>query len=293
MNLADLNDVAAAVAVGEQAAEADSRVLNFDIEPSDEEIEDIPAVLLSEGQRFEVPTKLIEAIESRRAAPRRRSGIVSIDDLISFEAYLNKYKRAQSSVFASLRRFVLTAVLDYHDPGPTGAGWGEHRVIYGCPRAPEWELWSRVDGKSLSQTELADLIEERLEDLVGKGGFPPPVEVLEMARNLQVHTKGRFERKIDPTTGAYRLVATEDRESTSTAIPRAFLLGLRVFEGGERYQVEARLRLKMREGVPMFSISLHRRTEIERDAFGDVVAHVQTATDLDVFGGMPEGCPPA
>jgi uncharacterized protein YfdQ (DUF2303 family) len=144
----------------------------------------------------------------------------------------------------------------------------------------------------MTQSAFADWIDQNMEDLTSERGketgFPPPVAVLEMARSLQIHTKGRYERQINPTTGDHSLVCKQESESSSTPIPRAFLLALPVFEGGEFYRVEARIRLQMRDGAPLFTYVLHRRAEIERDAFGSVRKQVALEGKVQVFAGRPE-----
>ena len=64
-----------------------------------------------------------------------------------------------------------------------------------------------------------------------------------MARDLQIHTRGTFTKKLHPTTGDFALVCKQETEASSTPIPRAFLVALPVFEGGPLYQLEARIRM--------------------------------------------------
>jgi hypothetical protein len=109
-----------------------------------------------------------------------------------------------------------------------------------------------------------------------------------MARNLQIHTKGRYERMVNPTTGAYSMICSQDMEKTSTEIPRAFLAALPVFEGGEVYRVEMRIRFQLVDAAPSFAFSMHRRAEIERDAFGAVRQVAEKKTGLPMFSGDPE-----
>jgi uncharacterized protein DUF2303 len=111
---------------------------------------------------------------------------------------------------------------------------------------------------------------------------------LQIARSLHVMTKGEFRREVNVTTGDSTFVCKTDTDASSTRIPRAFMLGIPVFDGGVRYQVEARIRFALVGGArPAFTIMLYRRTEIERLAFGEVRKLVATATGRLVLAGAP------
>lgn len=143
----------------------------------------------------------------------------------------------------------------------------------------------------MSQADFAELLDENLDDLGGGTGtdYPEPMKVLEMARQLAVHTKGTYKRTIHPTTGDHNLVCRQETESSSTPIPRAFELRIPVFQGGDLWSVEARIQLRIIDGQAAFALHLHRWVEIEREAFGEVCTKVAAAVDLPLFMGTPEG----
>lgn len=242
--------------------------------------------------RVEVARDILDTLIAMQAAPRRRQGTAEIYELESFTAHVNRYKGAGTMLWASPEDFTITAVYNDHPESPEGpvafTGWRDFQARYVCPRSAEWLAWTERDGKAMSQDSFADFVETRLEDLVNASGYPLPTEMLTMARDLVVMSKGTFRRQINVTTGASVLECKTETETGSTVIPRAFMLAIPVFEGGTRYQVEARIRFEMREGRPMFSFVLHRRREIERDAFNDARAAVTLATGLPVFAGDPD-----
>jgi uncharacterized protein YfdQ (DUF2303 family) len=209
---------------------------------------------------------------------------------MSFIAHVNRYKvTEQTTVWADAKDFTVQVVFDDDPAGGDlqRAGWGEHRARYTCPRSPEWLAWIALEGKEIGQAAFAQFLEDRLEDIASKDGFPKPAELLDMARNLVINATGKFKKTIDPTSGTGTLVCESEHGAGSTRIPRAFVLGLRVFEGGHAYKVEARIRFVMREATPIFSYVLHRRAEIERDAFNDVRETIAKGTGLAIFAGNP------
>ena len=257
----------------------------------------IPVALVDDengGMSVRVLSEALDAADARAPGPRDRRGTVQLSELDSLIAYVNRYKSEHTIAWADLSAFRVEAVFNDHPAGPADddpaivdAGWRNHRALYMCPRSPEWVAWTGNDGALLKQEVFADFIESRLEDLRAAEGYPKPLDVLQMARNLSIRTKGTFERSINPTTGDGVLVAKTETDATSTQIPRAFALGVPVFEGGTVYQIEARVRFSVSEGRAAFSYTLHRRKEIERDAFADIRNKVQAATGVLLLAGKP------
>lgn len=239
---------------------------------------------------------LQDAIESRLAEPRRRNGAIDCQDAASFIAAVNRWKIPERTViYSQLAKMTLTAIFDDNPAGHAGAGWRHGGLMagYTAPRSPEWEKWCARSGVDQSQDDFADFIDTNLADVTTvptaeKGQYPSPIELLEMARNLSIHTRGAFERKIDPTTGAGTLVIKDEHETYSSKIWRAFPLKLRVFEGGTTYLVEARIRFRVGNGKAVFAYSLHRANEIARDAFNEVRALVAKECEgCPVLAGIP------
>jgi uncharacterized protein YfdQ (DUF2303 family) len=257
--------------------------------------ESIPVAITNGNERIQVLNEVLTTADKRAPAPARRKGTAKLDELASFIDHINRFKAPESVVFASSKVCELIAVYNYHPEGPeqNKAAWGDHRAVYGCPISDTWKRWRDFCRTRRGQEELAEFIEDHLEDLTsGKKNesFPTPLSVLEIMRDLRIHTKGRFEKKMNRATGEYSLVCKQEHESSSTAIPRTFLIGLPVFEGGALHRVEVRLRLRLLEGTPRFELSMHRYREIEAAAFAEVRKAVAEKTGLPVYAGSPECC---
>lgn len=283
------NGIDAAIRAGMDAALAENRIVDLGELAGD----GIPLAVTPKGTQVQVLREAIELAERRAPAPRRRTGRAELAELESFIAHVNRFKSEGSVIFADLSALALEAVYNYHPGGPdaTSAAWCDHRARYACPRSREWKAWCERDERAMPQEEFGDFLEERLEDLTSQGEkdeFPTPIAVLEMARSLRVYTKGRFEKVMNPTTGEYSMVVKEEHDSASTKIYRAFLLAVPVFEGGDLYRVEVRVRFALREGRPLFSYRIHQRAQIEADAFKDARAAAAQMTDLPILAGSPE-----
>jgi len=279
----NLTDTAAAVEAGRRSTDAKTRTLWLE-HPLDVKIR-VPIAIDVYGKP-ELQTDVLAELDQRFAA-RPRAGTTALSEVDAFIAHLQRWGSDATVVYASNAAMAFEAVLDDHPAGAGGAAARAHRATYACPRSAEWTTWTALDGKPQTQTQFADFVESRLEDLVGAPGYPAPTEVLQVGRALNILTTGKFKREINPTNGDSILICTTETSAESTQIPRAFMLAIPVFDAGERYQVEARVRFALVENRPSFSFTLYRRAEIERDAFGEVRAKVGKETGRLVLAGTP------
>ncbi len=280
----------AGVQAGRLATTAEERYtwLNLGHDTENDPDDEIPVGIRidNETQRLEVLDSVIKEWERRQPGPRRAVGHAKFTEELGFVEHVRRFSNANVSIiYAQPAASLLTVV--YNEHTEEEPGWRDHRASYACPRDPAWVRWCGIDEKPLKQLPFADFIEAHLEDLIAGEGFPPPVDILKLARDLNVISKGTYRRSFNPTYGTGILECKTETDTGSTVIPRAFLLGIPVFEGGARYQVEARIRFAVNENSPTFTVTMHRRAELERDAFSDVRQRVAAATSLPVLGGAP------
>jgi len=276
------NNVSAAVVAGMDIARAHDRITDY---------EGIPIAVVPGSMRAEVLKQAIDLADARASRPLRLKGTAQHQELDSFIEHIERFKDEHSVVYADAEKVQLTAVFDYHEKETHEPRWCGHRSVYACPLSAQWKRWLERNERPMSQDEFAQFIDDNMVDLVAaKEGedFAQPAKVLEMARLLVIRTKGEFERKVDQTTGEFSLVNKLEHETTSTKIPRAFCIGIPVFEGGSGYRIEARLRFSLNGGRPQFSYALYQPEQIKRHAFGEVRAKVKDRTLLPLFVGSPE-----
>lgn len=279
----------AGMATATAVASAQARVLIMS-HPDDPTVV-VPVALVDgeHGAEIAVLTQALEALDARMAGPQRRDERVTLTEVDSFIAFIARWGGPDTVVYADPTAVRFEAVLDDHPAGPevSDTAWRGHRAIYTCPRSPEWKAWVDRADKVMSQTEFADWIESRLEDLVARQGFPMPTDMLMVARQLNIKTSGEFRRDFDPTSGDYHMVSKSTTEPGSTTIPRAFMICVAIFEGGDRYDIEARVRFTISDGHPKFAYTLHRAAEIQRDAFTSVRKQIAEAAKVPILAGTP------
>jgi uncharacterized protein YfdQ (DUF2303 family) len=285
------NDVAAAVEAGKQAVTLADRMVA--LAPFTDDA--IPVVMVRQGETVKPLAELVALQDERAPAPRRLRGTATFTELASFIAHVNRFKDGASVIFADTVTPTLTAVLDYSQGGGEVAPrWGQHRSVYTLPLSAKWQLWLRHDAEPMGQEAFAQFVEDHLEDIrspsgdSGESDLPAAAELLTMARNLVIRSRGEFSRSINPVTGEYALVSKHENTSESTKIPRGFLLGIPVFEAGAPYALEARMRFSMLNARPTFAYALANPDEKVRDAFNEVRTLAEARTGLPVLAGSPE-----
>jgi uncharacterized protein YfdQ (DUF2303 family) len=293
------SEIAAAVDAGSQSATLSQRLTTIPDGLGGE----IPLVLLSEGQKAIVPPGLIHYLETRAPQPSRKRGMSTHHEIASFIDHVNRQKGPTSAIWADIDQTQVVAIYNYHGAssavyaledmearaGSIAPGWLDHGATYTMPLSEQWKRWTAQADEAMGQDDFADWLDAYYEDMAHKDGFPQPLELLELARNLQIFTKGQFARRTDPTTGEHSLICKEEHSENSTKIPRAFLIGIPVFRGGQAYAVECRIRFRVNHGRAAFSYTMHRADEILRDAFADAVTEIGSkCEDVPVFWGVAE-----
>lgn len=235
-----------------------------------------------------LPGGTLQSLEAYLPAPSFRRGDVEFYDAESFGLYVNRFKDATSLLFADkvARRF--TAVLDYHEEGPTGAPrWGRNRAALPLRHTRSWQTWAAANKQSTNQTAFAQFLEDNIPDVAAPAG----AEIVEVARTLEARKAVTFESAIRAQNGAYKFAYHEDIQGTARAgslsIPEEFTLGLQPFEGSPIYRVMARFRYRIGEGGKLsLWFDLVRLDDVLDAAFSDTRAAIaKLVPDLPMLAG--------
>ena len=201
--------------------------------------------------------------------PHRTEADVLVNTAGSFIAYVKKYRRPDTAVFCDLERGRITAVIDYHSPDQPD--WRQHTVRLDCTKTQEFKDWEERNHRGMNQTEFAEFIEDHLEDIVD----PPGAQMLEICTTMRFKTKIAFNKAIRLQDGQTQLIYSEDTESGAGAkgelrIPDAIKLGIQVIEDGPHYELEAKFRYRIHDGILKLWYKLMRPDKAFRAAVLDV-----------------------
>ena len=257
-----------------------------------------------------VPASLFD---ESRDKPKFRSGTATLLDLDSFIAHTNRFRDADSIIFADNNRQQpsLTAVLDYHREGAeSDARFLRHRSTFAFPLSDEWKAWSAADKVPMKMHDFAAFLEDRIIDVLPVAGLQltedqqrfvdtlggnrriaDPAKLMELATGLQVFENSEVSNAVRLATGEAKMTFTSthvDAQGGELNVPSLFVLGIPVFRNGDSYQVLVRLRYRKVGGDLVFFIELWRTDRVFDHAFDEAVARVIEETTLPVLLGRPE-----
>lgn len=232
------------------------------------EYNDIPFAILPKGMAMQEMTSLMHR-------PQRIKQIITTETAVSFIDYFNEFATDHSMIFCDVDAAKFKGIIDYHADKDTPA-WGDHRVTFTAKPTQEWESWNKNNGVKMSQVDFAFFIENNRDEIRG----PDPAQMLEIALTLKAKTKLTFESGHRLNDGQVQFQYREDMDGGAGVkgdikIPETFTLGMRVFEGGDAYEMEARFRYRIKEGQVLMWYDLVRPHKIHRAAVEDIYARIK------------------
>lgn len=265
-------------------------------------------------------------VDEYRQHPERRKGTSKLLTLQSFIDHTNRFRNDDSAVFADSHREnpSMLVVFDYHErvnvDGERNRDalpqFGGHRATYHFPVSDEWKIWNQFNEQKLTQTEFAEFLEDRINDvevppnLTGEpesdddptrklrlllsslgGSLAGPARLMELSRGLKVTAEERVHQAVNLSNGETQLQYTHehlDEQGQPLKVPNLFLINIPVFQFGDVFRVPVRLRYRSRGGSITWSYSLYNKDRVFDTAFKEAVAQVSQETTLPVFIGYPE-----
>lgn len=213
---------------------------------------------------------------------------VHLHDADSFIAYINQFKGEATRLFAtpgqlaSDKRAVITALVDYHEPGQPA--YVAHAAHYKPRYSEQWQAWGKVNSLPMAQAEFGDFIEENARDV----RKPEAASLLDIINEFKATKKVDFNSVTRQTNGDVKIGWDETTEYKGRAmtVPTELILGMPVFFSGPLYEVKALLRYRVADGKVMFVIKLDSPALIEQAAFEAIIKAVYQETEVSIFHGL-------
>lgn len=160
--------------------------------------------------------------------------MVNIDQAHSLVDYVNRFKTADTVIFADLDELEIAAVIDYHKADSAGPGLVEHRAVLKLTHSSEWETWNAISARMYDQKAFARMIDINSDDVISPTGSA----LLEMVMDVEMATTVSVARRLE-STGSDRGRTDASRVTTGTRLPPFFLLSIPVFTGEAAVEVRA------------------------------------------------------
>lgn len=219
-------------------------------------------------------------------SPRYIKQAVTLQTQDSLVDYVNRYKGADTVLFADIGSNTIVALVDYH--APEKAAHAAHRASLQLPFSEEWRLWNEISGRLRPQLEFARFIEENGADIRA----PDAAELLEAVRDLQAHRKVSFVKAVRTASDNENFEYQDESKATTKGgieLPTKFKLGLPVYFGEPETEVFAFLRwaIDAEKGGLTLGIQLHRAEHVRQAVFRQIVLGVAERTTCPAVFGRP------
>lgn len=244
---------------------------------------DIPSAVLPEGYE-------VKSLESLQLAPSRIRQNVSLISPGSLIAYIQRYRDARSVVFADKTKTRIVAVLDFHE-NANNAAWGAHKAVYDCPFSDDWKAWCAGDNAKMNQIDFAEFLENNIKNVAPISddySGPSGTELLEMVLAFQETRKSEFKSVKRLSDGTCQFAFSDEKSgSGNTKMPEKISLAISPFHNGAAYQIDARIRYRLRDGQLVLWYELIEPKKVVEHAFQEIVTDMenQLGEDLPIYEG--------
>lgn len=224
--------------------------------------------------------------------PERRAGQVTVSDVFSLVAYVNRYRdEDETTLWGDRGAARIVAVLNDHPAGQpafsdSAAAWGDHRATLQLQYDPDFSAWLGSDGKWYDQEGFASFLEQ-LASTVGDAAT-----MYEIATSLRA-TKGvDFKQALNVSSGEVKLRYEETTSAKAGQkgeldIPTVFQITVPVYEGAEPTILVARFLYRIQGTELRLGYRLLRPSDAIRSAFVHVATQVQDGLKLPLLMGSP------
>jgi uncharacterized protein YfdQ (DUF2303 family) len=221
--------------------------------------------------------------------PERVKANVGVLDPQSFCEYYTLFADKNSRVFADESVQRVQAVLDYHVAGADGTPrWGQHRLTLTLRQSEEWKAWIGRNNKGMTQQEFAEFLEQNAVDIIN----PSSAAIREIAEDLEVTVDVDFASAQKMAGGKVNFKYTETTKTTVSGgkqitVPDQFVISIPAFVGGQRVQMQALLRYRVKEQKLSFFYTLIRPEEVIRQAFIAARDGIADSIQVNIINGVP------
>ncbi|VEA68512.1 Uncharacterized conserved protein [Serratia rubidaea] len=206
----------------------------------------------------------------------------------SFIGYVSRFKDERSVIFADTENTRFRAFIDYHLNSKTPFK-STHYVTYDCPLSDEWKAFSKYDAEKMDQVTFAEFIEQYIKCIAptSDSNSTPGTELLEMVLAFQETRTSEFKAVTRLNDGTYQMAFSNEKTGNgNTKLPEKISLAISPFHNGTPYQIDARIRYRLREGRLFLWYELIDPKKIIEHAYNEIMVDLQNQLpDVPVFEG--------
>lgn len=209
--------------------------------------------------------------------PDRIHRAVEAQSIDAFIDYFQRFADEDSTIFVDYDKQAVCGFIDYHSSsmrhikGEPDARHCVHTINYQFKLTPEAKRWFDASGKRMTQADFALFIEDGAPEII----VPSAAEMLEVATTLSAKTNVDFKSHMRLDNGQVQFQFNEIVQGMagaagSLSIPTKISLGIQLFRGSDRYQIDANFRFRLEKGQIVLWYDLIRPNLVIDDAVSQV-----------------------
>ncbi|ANU65070.1 hypothetical protein A4V04_00560 [Burkholderiales bacterium YL45] len=210
------------------------------------DIEGVPllAVPVSNNNNWEIRdfSKLLDR-------PKRITGITEFNEPESFCSFVKDYLTKDSSLYmkADLDKLTFKVLAVFNDNKRETSNWCDQRAYYVPCFSPEWKEWNQNNATKLNQVEMAEFIENHIEDIYSdRDKGVSAAEVYEAVSNLHDCRNVTFSSRVNVSNGMASFAYTEKTGGEKKLeVPTEFLIAIPIFASGQLHSIRVKLRYRI------------------------------------------------
>lgn len=245
-------------------------------------------IVVPAGSRLEQVTV---DLEKHLPAPTRKKGNVTLTKAEAFIAWVLRNKTPETVLYASEGKTNFRAIFNAHADAAGSPGWGDFTADYDCPLSDEWERWFKhsqhgadVDAKrGMKHADFIQFIEDNLLDITlpASGAMLAAVRSFEAKKDVKFASARRLEN--GDVQFAYAENTEQQTPAGALALPALFEVTIPVFQGGDKYVIQANLRYRVSSGGLTLWYELVRPHKSLEHAFAAVSKQIAEGTSVPMF----------
>ena len=215
------------------------------------------------GQVAMVPEGFkVNDLEEFQISPNRRRANEAFVDIGSLAEYVNTFAETGTMISANYAGATIGVIVDGHTPD--GPGHREHKAAFTAQQHDKLRAWLAICRKPMSQVEFGLFLEDRAVDVVS----PEPASVMEMVMTFDATKKVTFKSAQRLHDGQRQFQYVEQNEvKGGVTLPDHFTILSPVYRGMEPQRVKFMVRYRIEDGALRFTVEMHDRDTVLRDAF--------------------------
>jgi uncharacterized protein YfdQ (DUF2303 family) len=225
----------------------------------------------------------ITQFDDLRDKPKRVEQTIRHNTADSFIRYYQEFATENSAIFLDTDTNTFVAIFDYHKTDKPE--WCSHKAIYTLKPTSEWTAWKESDRRSMLREEFGQFIERNLEEIID----PQNEHLMDIAARLQSDARLKFNKTTHTENGQVVFQYHEEIENGKVGqvgqlkIPNTFSIGLKLFEGGEEYRINALFRYLVKDGTLLIWHELIRPHKIVEANIKDTRERIEAGMNVGSF----------